>query len=385
MILSVSAMRALPHIRPLPLDVDVETKAVLKQLNRANMKLAELKGVARTIPNENILIQTLTLQEARDSSVIENIVTTRDDLYRAELALQNDASNPAAKEVMRYGVAMREGFAAVRKHKLLTNNIIIRIQSVLEKNEGGFRAVPGTVLKNSLGEIVYTPPQDGAEVTELMGNLERFINAPDVQDIDPLIKLAIIHYQFESIHPFYDGNGRTGRIICILYLVINNLLDLPILYLSRYITQNKESYYRLLQNIRQTDYSVEAWEQWILYMLKGVEETAEETLNLVNGISELMAECKNLIRSRLPKIYSHDLLNCLFFSPYTKVEHLETHLGISRPTATKYLAAIVKLGILEKKRVWRQNYYINTRLFNLFARGEQEMDSVELIRTVTES
>lgn len=385
MILSVSAMRALPHIRPLPLDVDVETKAVLKQLNRANMKLAELKGVARTIPNENILIQTLTLQEARDSSVIENIVTTRDDLYRAELALQNDASNPAAKEVMRYGVAMREGFAAVRKHKLLTNNIIIRIQSVLEKNEGGFRAVPGTVLKNSLGEIVYTPPQDGAEVTELMGNLERFINAPDVQDIDPLIKLAIIHYQFESIHPFYDGNGRTGRIICILYLVINNLLDLPILYLSRYITQNKESYYRLLQNIRQTDYSVEAWEQWILYMLKGVEETAEETLNLVNGISELMTECKNLIRSRLPKIYSHDLLNCLFFSPYTKVEHLETHLGISRPTATKYLAAIVKLGILEKKRVWRQNYYINTRLFNLFARGDQEMDSVELIRTVTES
>lgn len=384
MVVSTLEMSALISIRPLPLNVDVETKAVLKQLNRANMKLAELKGVARTIPNENILIQTLTLQEAHDSSVIENIVTTRDDLYRAELALQHDESNPATKEVMRYGAAMREGFAAVREHKLLTNNIITRIQSQLEKNEGGFRVIPGTVLKNSLGEIVYTPPQDGAEVAALMGNLERFINTPDMQDIDPLIKLAIIHYQFESIHPFYDGNGRTGRIICILYLVINNLLDLPILYLSRYITQNKETYYRLLQNIRQTDYRAEAWEQWILYMLKGIESTAAETLSLVNGISTLMADCKKQIRDNLPKIYSHDLLNCLFFSPYTKVEHLENHLGISRPTATKYLEAIVKLGILEKKRVWRQNYYINTNLFNLFARGEQEMDSAELIRTVTE-
>lgn len=371
-------------IRMLPLDVDVETKAVLKQLNLANKKLAELKGVARTIPNEDILIQTLTIQEARESSVIENIVTTQDELYRAGLALQHDESNPATKEVVRYGVAMREGFSAVRQHKLLTNNIIKRIQSVLVENAGGVRSVPGTVLKNNRGEIVYTPPQDRVDVARLMDNLEHFINEPDLQDIDPLIKLAMLHYQFESIHPFYDGNGRTGRIVCVLYLVIQELLDLPILYLSRYITRNKQDYYRLLQEIRNSDNSPVAWENWILYVLKGIEETASETLNLVHGISELMAAYKKKIRSELPKIYSHDLLNCLFFSPYTKVEHLEERLSISRPTASKYLEAVAGLGLLKKSKVWRQNYYINTALVNLFANREQALSSEELIRTVTE-
>lgn len=377
-------MNTVCPIRMLPLDVDVETKAVLKQLNLANKKLAELKGVARTIPNEDILIQTLTIQEARESSVIENIVTTQDELYRAGLALQHDESNPATKEVVRYGVAMREGFSAVRQHKLLTNNIIKRIQSVLVENAGGFRSVPGTVLKNNRGEIVYTPPQDSVDVARLMDNLEHFINEPDLQDIDPLIKLAMLHYQFESIHPFYDGNGRTGRIVCVLYLVIQELLDLPILYLSRYITRNKQDYYRLLQEIRNSDNSPVAWENWILYILKGIEETASETLNLVHGISELMAAYKKKIRSELPKIYSHDLLNCLFFSPYTKVEHLEEHLSISRPTASKYLEAVAGLGLLKKSKVWRQNYYINTALVNLFANGEQALSSEELIRTVTE-
>lgn len=372
------------HILPLPLDIDVETKAVLKQLNRANRKLAELKGVAHTIPNEDILIQTLTIQEARESSVIENIVTTQDELYRAGLALQHDESNPATKEVVRYGLAMREGFAAVRQHKILTNNIIKRIQRVLVENAGGFRALPGTVLKNNRGETIYTPPQDNAVIVRLMDNLERFINEQG-QDIDPLIKLAMLHYQFESIHPFYDGNGRTGRIICVLYLVIHDLLDLPILYLSRYITRNKQDYYRLLQEIRSTDNSPTAWENWILYILKGIEETAAETLNLVHGISKLMAEYKQKMRSELPKIYSHDLLNCLFFSPYTKVEHLEKHLSVSRPTTSKYLEAVTKLGLLEKSKVWRQNYYINTALVNLFANGEQELSSEELIKTVTEA
>lgn len=378
-------MNTVCHIRMLPLDIDVETKAVLKQLNLANKKLAELKGVARTIPNEDILIQTLTIQEARESSVIENIVTTQDELYRAGLALQHDESNPATKEVVRYGVAMREGFSFVRQHKLLTNNIIKRIQSVLVENAGGFRSVPGTVLKNNRGEIVYTPPQDSVDVSRLMDNLEHFINEPDLQDIDPLIKLAMVHYQFESIHPFYDGNGRTGRIVCVLYLVIQELLDLPILYLSRYITRNKQDYYRLLQEIRNSDNSPVAWENWILYILKGIEETASETLALVHGISKLMAEYKQKIRSELPKIYSHDLLNCLFFSPYTKVEHLEGHLSISRPTASKYLEALTERGLLKKSKVWRQNYYINTALVNLFANGEQALSSEELIRTVTDA
>lgn len=371
-------------VRPLPLDLDIETKAVLRQLNRANMRLAELKGLAQTIPNEEILIQTLTLQEARDSSSIENIVTTQDALYRANLNLSNDCVSPSTKEVMRYGSAMRRGFDAVRRHKLITNNTIIEIQGVLEENRAGFRAVPGTVLKTQAGEVVYTPPQDNADIVRLMGNLEQFINDPEMMDADPLVKLAIIHYQFESIHPFYDGNGRTGRILCVLYLVTNGLLDLPILYLSRYITRTKQMYYRLIQQVR-TAGDTAAWEAWVLYILKGIEETAAETIRLVKGISTLMAEFKKIIREHCPKIYSHDLLNCLFYSPYTKTEHLERQLGIARPTAAKYLDSIVKLGLLKKEKVWRNVYYINLKLTELFSHGPDEtLTPAEIIRTMAE-
>lgn len=366
----------------LPPGADVETRTILKQLNNANKKLAELKGVARTIPNEEILIQTLTLQEARESSRIENIVTTQDDLYRAGLEFPDERVNPATKEVMRYGEAMRRGFRAVRQNKLLTNNIIQEIQRELEDNSAGFRSTMGTVLKNQFGETVYTPPQDAEEVIRLMSNLERYVNVPELHDVDPLIKLAIIHYQFESIHPFYDGNGRTGRIMCILYLVINGLLDLPILYLSRYITKNKTQYYRYLQEIRESGGGEEAWEQWILYMLKGIEVTAAETIELVQKIASLMKEYKRILKERAAKIYSHDLLNCLFYSPYTKIEHLESHLGISRPTAAKYLDEMVRLELLKKEKIWRRNYYINTGLVAILAHtGVDEIDSAELVRT----
>lgn len=360
----------------------METRTILKQLNNANKKLAELKGVARTIPNEEILIQTLTLQEARESSRIENIVTTQDDLYRAGLEFPDERVNPATKEVMRYGEAMRRGFRVVRENKLLTNNIIQEIQRELEDNSAGFRSTMGTVLKNQFGETVYTPPQDAEEVIRLMSNLERYVNVPELHDVDPLIKLAIIHYQFESIHPFYDGNGRTGRIMCILYLVINELLDLPILYLSRYITKNKTQYYRYLQEIRESGGSGEAWEQWILYMLKGIEVTAAETIELVQKIASLMKEYKRILKERASKIYSHDLLNCLFYSPYTKIEHLESHLEISRPTAAKYLDEMVRLELLKKEKIWRRNYYINTRLVAILAHTDvDEIDSAELVRT----
>lgn len=374
-------------VAPLPLTVDVETKTVLRQAAKANRMLAELKGVAKTIPNEEILIQTLTLQEARESSDIENIVTTQDDLYRAELKLNDGHENPATKEVMRYGQAMRRGFSIVRQNKLLTNNIIQQIQCELEDNTAGFRSTMGTVLMNSAGDVVYTPPQDPADVLVLMSNLEQYINTPEMHDIDPLIKLAIIHYQFESIHPFYDGNGRTGRIICILYLIINDLLELPILYLSRYIMRTKSEYYEGLQQVRESGGSAEAWERWILYILKGVEQTAVETIGLVHGIDRLMRFCKERIRSGAPKIYSHDLLNCLFYSPYTKTEHLEKRLGISRPTAGKYLDTLVNLGLLKKERIWRSNYYINTELVALLARSEVTPEHVptELIRTVGQS
>lgn len=366
----------------LPPGADVETITILKQLNNANKKLAELKGVARTIPNEEILIQTLTLQEARESSRIENIVTTQDDLYRAGLEFPDERVNPATKEVMRYGEAMRRGFRAVRQNKLLTNNIIQEIQRELEDNSAGFRSTMGTVLKNQFGETVYTPPQDAEEVIRLMSNLERYVNVPELHDVDPLIKLAIIHYQFESIHPFYDGNGRTGRIMCILYLVINGLLDLPILYLSRYITKNKTQYYSYLQEIRESGGKGEAWEQWIIYMLKGIEVTAAETIELVQKIASLMKEYKRILKNRAAKIYSHDLLNCLFYSPYTKIEHLESHLEISRPTAVKYLDEMVRLELLKKEKIWRRNYYINTKLVAILAHTDvDEIDSAELVRT----
>lgn len=240
----MSKQYKIPH---LPLPYDLETKAVLKQLNKANRKLAELKGVAQTIPNENILISTLTLQEAKDSSSVENIVTTQDDLYRADLCLKHNVQSASAKEVLNYREAIQFGFTLVRKNRILSNNVIKQIQERLEHNHAGFRKLPGIVLRRADGLEVYTPPQDGNQVEIYMDNLEEFINNEELCDFDPLVKMAIIHHQFESIPPFYDGNGRTGRIVNVLYLVTSGLLDLPILYLSRYITHHKGDYYRLIK------------------------------------------------------------------------------------------------------------------------------------------
>ncbi len=373
-------------IPELPFHYDFETKEILRQVNHANRKLAELKGVALTIPNEQILINSLTLQEAKDSSEIENIVTTQDDLYKAELNLRETAINASAKEVLNYRQAMQKGFSLVRNTKLLTLNYIKQIQDVLENNKGGFRAGPGTTLQNQRKEIIYTPPQSKVEIERLMHNLEQYINDPDMQDIDPLVKMAIIHHQFESIHPFYDGNGRTGRIVSILYLVINNLLDLPVLYLSRYITHNKGEYYRLIQNVRDagTDNKAE-WEKWILFMLRGVEETAEETIRLIKGISQLMAEYKKILRPLFGRQYKHELLNNLFFHPYTKIEFIQQDMQVQRKTATKYLDMIVETGLLEKVKIKHTNYYMNVRLIDLFMNHELPManHNAEMIESVS--
>lgn len=362
-------------IPTLPLPYDLETKAVLKQLNRANRKLAELKGVAHTIPNEHILISTLTLQEARDSSAVENIVTTQDDMYRADLNFEQTVKNAAAKEVLNYRHAMQTGFELVRKTKLLTLNTIKEIQQTLEFNKAGFRRLPGTQLKRTNGEVVYTPPQDGVTIDRCMGNLEQFINNDEMIDIDPLIKMAIIHHQYESIHPFYDGNGRTGRIINILYLVASGLLDLPILYLSRYITHNKAEYYSLIQAIRDkgTD-NAEEWEAWILFILKGVEETADETIRLVKAIDALMGEYKKVLRPLFGRQYKHELINNLFSHPYTKIEYIERDMQVTRNTASKYLQQIVDAGLLHKEKVGLQNYYINTRLVEVFLNVSEQDD-----------
>lgn len=368
----------------LPLPYDLETKAVLKQLNKANKMLAELKGLATTIPNEQILISSLTLQEAKESSEVENIVTTQDDLYRASVSINQELQSAATKEVLNYREALQHGFNLVRKRQLLTNNVIKEIQERLEYNRAGFRTVPGTALKRNDGTVVYTPPQDANEIAEYMKNLERFINDDSMCDFDPLVKMAIIHHQFESIHPFYDGNGRTGRIINVLYIVQNRLLDLPILYLSRYITRNKAEYYRLIQAIRDKNSdNASEWEEWILFMLRAVEETAFDTINLVKGIGKLMTDYKNILRPLFGKYYKHELLNNLFFHPYTKLEYFQRDMSISRQTASKYLDKIVSTGLLEKIKLGRENYYVNKGLMALFLMGSieniEETDTIESI------
>ena len=368
----------------LPLGYDLETKEVLKQVNRFNKKLAELKGVAKTIPNERILISCLTLQEAKDSSAIENIVTTQDDLYQAGLGNQSILVSAAAKEVLRYREAISHGFILLKKNNLLTINVIKDIQRVLVENNEGFRTVPGTSLKSSVdGRIVYTPPQDIDTINRTMSNLEQFVNDDELCDYDPLVKMAIIHHQFESIHPFGDGNGRTGRIMNILYLIQTEILDLPILYLSRFITHHKSEYYRLLQAIRdkQGD-NFKEWEEWILFILKGIEETADFTIDMVKGISTLMVSFKTKIRPAFGKKYKHDLLNNLFFHPYTKIEFLMNDLTVSRPTAAKYLEDLTSMGLLEKVKMGKENYFINTELVNLFMnKGEYGQVTGETIIT----
>ena len=345
----------------LPLKNDLETKVILKKLAKAHKALAELKGVMEIIPDQSILINTLSLQEARDSSEIENIITTQDDLYASD-ASKKEFASIAAKEVHSYALALRNGYKIVQQSGLLTNNTILEIQSTLEENNAGFRKLPGTALKSlQTGETIYTPPQEPEQILSLMSNLEQFINEDTLCDNDPLVKMAVIHHQFESIHPFYDGNGRTGRIINILYLVKSGLLESPILYLSRYINQKKADYYRLLQTVRTEN----TWEEFILYMLNGIEQTSYQTTHLIRNIKNLMQDHKNKIRTELPKIYSQDLLNNLFRHPYTKIEFLSEELNVERRTAGKYLNQLSHIGLITKHKIKNDNFYLNHDLFNL--------------------
>lgn len=333
-----------------------DTPAILKKLASSSRQLAELKGIAASIPNQGILINTLGLQEAKDSSEIENIVTTHDELFKDDVLPEAFAS-AAAKEVLRYRQALRHGFEQVRDTGLLTSNQIVGIQGKLERNNAGFRKLPGTALKDVAGQTVYTPPQDPAEIVALMGDLERFMNDDALFPVDPLIKMALMHHQFESIHPFYDGNGRTGRILNVLYLVKEGLLDIPVLYLSRHIVQTKADYYRLLQSVRDDD----TWEEWVLYVLQAVETTARQTVTTVLEIKAALFDYKHRIRAGY-KFYSQDLINNLFMHPYTKIEFVQRDLQVSRLTATKYLEALVGGGFVSKQKVGRSNYYVNAAL-----------------------
>lgn len=353
-------------IPELPPKAELETQSVLRAAARAHRHLAELKGRASSLPNQDILIDTLSLQEAKASSEIENIVTTQDELFQVSLFPENPAS-PAAKEVALYRDALRLGHGMLMEQQgLLTNNTIIRMFQKLKRTTGGFRETPGTALKNQAsGKLVYIPPQDGSVVRELMDRLENFINMDELCDLDPLIKMAIIHHQFESIHPFPDGNGRIGRIINVLYLTRERLLDTPILYLSRYITSNKGEYYRLLQVVREKG----EWESWLVYMLTAVADTSVDTLQLVSAIRDLMASYKLRIRTDHRKIYSQDLLNTLFRHPYTRIDFIQKELQVTRQTAARYLDELAEAKLISKHKYGKSNYFINDPLAGLFLEG----------------
>jgi len=345
---------------------NIESRAVLKKTALAHRYLAELKGVANSIPNQNILIDTLSLQEARESSAIENIISTFDDVYQSNANTEKFIS-PATKEVFAYSRALKIGFELVKKTTLLTNNHILKVHAGIIHNKAGFRKLPGTKLLNdATGETIYTPPQDYDTIINLMNNLQDYINKDELSDVDPLVKMAVIHHQFESIHPFYDGNGRTGRILNILYLIKNDLLSLPVLYLSRYIIRHKAEYYHLIQQVRQT----RQWEPWILFMLDAITQTSKSNIRVITAMKIAMQQYKLTIREQVPKIYSQDLLNNLFRYPYTKIDYLMNDLQVSRNTAIRYLEQLQTINLIEKKKIGRDNFFVNKALVNLLINPE---------------
>lgn len=339
----------------LPPPVELETKAVLKQAIAANRVLANLRGLAAQIPNQGVLINSIVLQEARLSSEIENIVTTNDELYRAD-ADPDGKTDPHTKEVLRYRQALNYGFRELSQRPL-TTNLFIDIVRIIKEVDFGVRRVPGTALKNAHGEVVYTPPVGEAVIRDKLSNLEQFIHAQD--DLDPLVKMAVMHYQFEAIHPFEDGNGRTGRILNLLYLVEQGLLDIPVLFLSRYIIANKAGYYDGLRGVTEQ----QAWEPWILFMLQAVESTAQQTFDQVTRIRALMEQVREQVHQQAPGIYSKDLIEVIFRHPYTKIQFLVDAGIAKRQTASNYLQTLAGLGVLRASKQGREMYYINDALF----------------------
>lgn len=352
------AQPELPQLMfPAPSALDV--REVWQALTEAHRHLAELKGLCESLPNSALLIDTLAIQEAKDSSEIENIITTHDELYASQ---EGGSGSAAAKEVQHYVAALRVGFDAVRKDGLIRLSTILAVQAEIEHNKAGLRKMPGTVLKNqATGATIYEPPQSAADVARLMADLVDFMHADD--GLDPLLRMAIAHHQFESIHPFYDGNGRTGRILNLLVLLREGLLDFPVLYLSRYITSTKADYYRLLQSTRDTG----LWAEWCVYLIKGVALTARSEIGLIKSLRDLMQQTKERLRAELPKSYSQELLNNLFRYPYTKIEFVQRDLAVSRITAARHLELLAGKGIVRKKKFGRTNFYINQPLFNLLS------------------
>jgi len=344
----------------LPIDTEkIETRAVLRKEAQTRQILAELKGFAPVIPNQNILVSAIVLQEAQESSAIENIVTTQDELYK-NLTMQPQYMDPMTKEVINYREAVYTGYEILKKKQIISVSDIVKIQEIIVENNAGIRELPGTSLVNSTtGETVYTPPQNYDELCFLLDNFCSYLNNPE----NSLWKMAVLHYQFETIHPFYDGNGRTGRILNILYLLLKNHIDTPILYLSSYIIKHKEKYYSLLNEVRQKD----LWENWIIYVLDGIEETSKQTLEKIKLIKNLLESTFERAKAQCPKIYSKELVELIFENPYSKIDFLVKNLNINRKTASKYLKELEDNSFLSHIQAGKELLYINNNLMKILA------------------
>ena len=347
---------ALPALPP---PLELETKRVLKQTTAASRVLAELKGAGDLIPNQSVLVRMIGLQEAKLSSEIENIVTTNDELYRA-FADETGKTDPPTKEVLRYNDALWYGIDQMKLGRPLCTSLFEEVVQIITQNTAGVRRTPGTTIVNDATKTtIYTPPDGERVIRDKLAALENFLHGTD--DLDPLVKMAVLHYQFEAIHPFSDGNGRTGRILNILYLISMGLLDVPVLYLSGYVIQHKSHYYTGLRQVTEQN----AWEDWILFILRGIEETALATHQRIQNIRLLMQTTSVKVKTELPKIYSKDLIEVLFAQPYTKIRFLENSGIAKRDAASKYLRQLSQIGVLSPVPVGRDIYYLNKPFFDL--------------------
>jgi Fic family protein len=348
------------ELPPLPPSRDIETKAVLRKCVSAGRALATLRQAAALIPNQDVLINTIPLREANDSSAIENIVTTNDALFRYA-SIDSERADDATKETLRYRTALLRGYQDLQ-HRPLTTNAVTAICRTIKNVDLDIRRTPGTVLRNNnTGGTIYTPPEGETVLREKMANWEKYLH--EAVEVDPLIRMAVAHYQFEAIHPFPDGNGRTGRVVNILYLIEQDLLDLPILYLSRYINDHRSDYYRLLQRVT----AEQAWEGWVLYMLSAVEETSLWTVEKIRAIKSLMDASIRYVGKVMPKLYSRELIEVVFTQPYCRIGNLvEAGIG-NRNTAAKYLKELAASGVLDVRKEGREQLYINSRFLNLLA------------------
>ncbi|MGB3079667.1 MAG: Fic/DOC family N-terminal domain-containing protein [Saprospiraceae bacterium] len=349
----------------LPPKKKLETTEILKHTIQANKLLAELKGFCLTLPNPNLLLNTIVLQESKESSAIENIVTTQDELYKATLDLNDSISNHAAKEVLLYRQAIYWGLEEMQKKDLITTNLMVGIMRKIKNTTQGIRKNPGTKLANpTTGKIIYTPPEGEEIIRKKLATLEVFINDDEYSSLDPLIKMALIHYQFEAIHPFGDGNGRTGRILNVLFLINKKLIGLPVIYLSYYIIQNKPDYYRLLREVTEK----QNWQEWVIFILKGVAETSQMTLQKINAILDLKKKSEDLLRQTLKSSYSREFSDLLFSYPYIKIKVLEQHGIAKRQTASVYLQKLAQVKLLIPLKMGKETYYINHQLMNILSK-----------------